>query len=166
MITMSTFFFFSLKVLVAQLCPTLCDLMDCSPPGSSVHGILQARILEWVAIPSPRYLHNPGTEPWFPALQTDSLSSEPPGEDWIHIETKFPNRQGHIWILQVKQKQKWGVLIPSLSNKSIPGDLGSRFQHVPAGYRESHVEIWNPRTGLGWQTSSWANAGPLPGVVN
>ena len=33
-----------------QLCPTLCDLMDCSPPGSSVHGILQARILEWVVI--------------------------------------------------------------------------------------------------------------------
>ena len=36
-------------VLVAQLCPTLCDPMDCSLPGSSVHGILQARILEWVA---------------------------------------------------------------------------------------------------------------------
>ena len=36
--------------LVAQLCPTLCDPMDCSPPGSSVHGILEARILEWVAI--------------------------------------------------------------------------------------------------------------------
>ena len=35
---------------VAQLCPTLCDPMDCSPPGSSVHGIFQARILEWIAI--------------------------------------------------------------------------------------------------------------------
>ena len=35
---------------VAQSCPTLCDPIDCSPPGSSVHGILQARILEWVAI--------------------------------------------------------------------------------------------------------------------
>ena len=35
---------------VAQSCPTLSDLMDCSPPGSSVHGILQARVLEWVAI--------------------------------------------------------------------------------------------------------------------
>ena len=34
----------------AQPCPTLCDPVDCSPPGSSVHGILQARILEWVAI--------------------------------------------------------------------------------------------------------------------
>ena len=39
---------------VAQWCPTLCDPMDCSPPGSSVHGILQARILEWIAIPFSR----------------------------------------------------------------------------------------------------------------
>ena len=38
------------KVLVAQWCLTFCDPMDCSPPGSSVHGSLQARILEWVAI--------------------------------------------------------------------------------------------------------------------
>ena len=35
---------------VVQLCPTLCDPVDCSPPGSSVHGILQARKQEWVAI--------------------------------------------------------------------------------------------------------------------
>ena len=40
--------------LVAQSCPILCDPMDCSPPGSSVHGILQARTLEWVAMPSSR----------------------------------------------------------------------------------------------------------------
>ena len=39
---------------IAQSCPTLCDLMDCMPPGSSVHGILQVRILEWVAIPLAR----------------------------------------------------------------------------------------------------------------
>ena len=47
-------------VLVTQSCPTLCNPMDCSPPGSSVHGIFQARLLEWVAIsfsrgsPQPR----------------------------------------------------------------------------------------------------------------
>ena len=39
-----------LMCLVAQFCPTLCDTMDCSPPGSSMHGISQSRILEWVAI--------------------------------------------------------------------------------------------------------------------
>ena len=40
--------------LVAQSCPTLCNPMDCNLPGSSVHGILQARILEWIAMPSSR----------------------------------------------------------------------------------------------------------------
>ena len=40
--------------LVAQSCPTICDPMDCIPPGSSVYGIIQARILEWVAMPSSR----------------------------------------------------------------------------------------------------------------
>ena len=39
-------------VLVTQSCLILCNPINCSPPGSSVHGILQARILEWVAIPS------------------------------------------------------------------------------------------------------------------
>ena len=42
------------KVLVAQSCLTLCDPVDCSPPGSSVHAVLQARILEWVPIPFSR----------------------------------------------------------------------------------------------------------------
>ena len=42
------------KVLVAQSCPTLCNPKDCSPPGSSVHGIPQAGILEWVAMPFSR----------------------------------------------------------------------------------------------------------------
>ena len=48
---------------VAQLYPTLCDTLDCSPPGSSVYGILQARILEWVPFPSPGDLPDLGIEP-------------------------------------------------------------------------------------------------------
>ena len=43
-----------------QLCLTLCDPLDCSLPGSSVHGILQARTLEWVAVPSSRGFSQPG----------------------------------------------------------------------------------------------------------
>ena len=46
-------------MLAAQLGPTLCDPMDCSPPGSSVHGILQARVLEWVAISFSRGTSRP-----------------------------------------------------------------------------------------------------------
>ena len=63
---------------VAQLCLTLCNLMDCSLPGFSIHGILQARILE-LPFPSP-ILPNPGIEPVFPALQADTLPSELPGK--------------------------------------------------------------------------------------
>ena len=48
--------------LVAWLYLTLCDSMDCSLPGSSVHGILQARILEWVSCPPPRDFLDPGIE--------------------------------------------------------------------------------------------------------
>ena len=53
-----------------------CDAMDCNLPGSSVHGILQARILEWVAISFPRDLLDSGIEPRSPALQVDSVSTE------------------------------------------------------------------------------------------
>ena len=56
-------------VLVAKSCPTLCDPMDCSPPGSSVHGILQAWLLEWLPFPCPRELPDSGIEPRSPALQ-------------------------------------------------------------------------------------------------
>ena len=51
--------FLKVKVFVIQSCLTLCDPMHCSPPGSSVHGILQARILEWIAIPFSRRSFQP-----------------------------------------------------------------------------------------------------------
>ena len=51
--------------LGTQACPTLCDLMHCSPPGDSVHGILQARILEWVAIPFSRKSSQPRDQTQF-----------------------------------------------------------------------------------------------------
>ena len=54
----------SVKVLVAQVCLILCDPMDCSPPGSSVHRILQARTLEWVAIPFSRGSSRPRDWTW------------------------------------------------------------------------------------------------------
>ena len=63
-------------VLFAPSSPTLCNLKDCCPLGSSVHEILQARILEWVAIPFSRYLLDPGIEPGSSTLQVDSLPSE------------------------------------------------------------------------------------------
>ena len=58
-------------VLVAQLCLTLCECMDCSPPGPSVHGILQ-----WVVIPFSRGLPYPGIKARSSVSQADSLPSE------------------------------------------------------------------------------------------
>ena len=58
--------------------------MDRNLPGSSVHGIFQARVLEWVANPSPGDLPDPAIELGSPALQADALLSEPPGT-WVQI---------------------------------------------------------------------------------
>ena len=70
----------SVKVLVVQLCPTLCDPMDCSSPGSSVQGILQAWILEWVGIPSSRKSSRHRDWTCVSHIQADSLPSEPSGK--------------------------------------------------------------------------------------
>ena len=61
-------------------CLTLCDPLDCSPPGFSVHGILQARILEGVAISSSGDLPDPGMEPGSPVLAGGFFTTEPPGK--------------------------------------------------------------------------------------
>ena len=66
------------KGLVAQLCMALWDSMDYSLPGSSVHGVLQARILEWEATPFFRGSSSPGIKLMSPALQVDFLPSQPP----------------------------------------------------------------------------------------
>ena len=64
---------------VAQSCPTLCYPMDCSPPGSSVHGILQARILEWVAISFSRGSSQPGDRTQVSRIAGRRFTSELPG---------------------------------------------------------------------------------------
>ena len=75
------------KVLVLQTCPTLCDPMDCNPPGSSVHGILQARILEWVAIPFSRGSSRPGDRTWVSCIAGRFFTITPSGR---------PGRQGLV----------------------------------------------------------------------
>ena len=79
---------------------SLCNSMDSSPPGSSVHGILQARMLEWVAIAFSRGSSNPGIELRSPSLQADSLPSEPPGkpsdQPTKKKKKKFSNSQVEI----------------------------------------------------------------------
>ena len=65
---------------VTQSCPTLCDPTDGSLPGSSVHVIFQARVLEWVSISFSKDFPNPGIEPGYPTSWAYVLPSEPPGK--------------------------------------------------------------------------------------
>ena len=65
--------------LVAKLCLTLCDPIDCSPPGCSAHGISQATVLEWVVISFSREFPDPGIEPVSPALAGGFFTTQPPG---------------------------------------------------------------------------------------
>ena len=76
------------SVLVAQLCLILCDPMIYSPPSSSVHGIFQARILEWVAIPFSRESSLPRDRTLVSALQADSFTPEPQGKPIVSISGK------------------------------------------------------------------------------
>ena len=99
-------------VLVVQLCPTLCNPMDYSQPGSSVHGIFQSKILEWVTISFSRCILDPGIKPGSSALQADSLPSEPPGK----------SHKSHICLLlkkfgKIQRRLKKGkvtiIIVPS-----------------------------------------------------
>ena len=83
--------------LVAQSCLTLCDPMDCSPPGSSVHGISQARILEWLPFPPPGDLTDLGIEPKSPVLQADSLPLSHQGS-WLYSQLSIPASQPWAWV--------------------------------------------------------------------
>ena len=73
-----------MKVKFTQSCPTLYEHMD-----SIVHGILQARILEWVAFPFSRGSLNPGIKPRSPALQADSLPAELQGKPIVPVDNDF-----------------------------------------------------------------------------
>ena len=98
-----------MKVLVAQLCPTVCDTMDCSPLGSSVHGILQARILEGVAIPF------------------STGSSRP--RDWTHVSCTA-GRFFTVWAIRVsidvisKTKRASQVALVIKNPPANSGDTG------------------------------------------
>ena len=86
---------------VSQLCLTLYDPMDCT-----VHGTLQARILEWVAFPFSKGSSQPRMEPRSPALQVDSLPAEPQGKPKNTGESSLSLLQG----IFPTQESIWGLL--------------------------------------------------------
>ena len=79
-----------------QSCPTLCNPMDCSPSGFSVHGILQARILDWLPCPPPRDPPDPGIEP-------ASLMSPALAGGFFTTNTTWETPDSTRYILNVKR---------------------------------------------------------------
>ena len=109
------------KALVTQWCPTLWDPMNYSPSGSSVHGSLQARILEWVAISFSRGSSWPRNWIGSPVLQADST-------DWA-------TRKDNPWVENIPLSRKWQPTLVCL-----PGEFhGQRSlaRYSPRGYKES-----------------------------
>ena len=152
--------------LVTQSCLTLCNPMECSPPVSSVHGILQARILEWVAIPflgwedeifptSP----NHGTEPRSPKLKADSSPSEPPGKPqklYIYCYTNIFYTLENIQKIKDKLKISGYFFLWPLANLILPDSVLME----PTAL----TDLWN----LAWYhyTSSTTVSCPLGSLPN
>ena len=118
-------------VLLAQSCLTLCNPIDCSLPASSVHGIFQARILEWVAMPSSRGSSHPGIEPTSPkspasaaGFFTTSATWKAPLKSWalcnsnrfLHTVLHSRFHQVENWSSErsgrLKQNCKWLISLP------------------------------------------------------
>ena len=108
-----------------QLCLTLCNPMDCSPPGSSVYGILQAKILEWVAISFSRRSSQPGTEPISPALQADF---------WLLHHLGSP----HCFMLLLLQ-----LLLSHISRVRLCATPQTAAHQAPPSLRLSRQEPWS-----------------------
>ena len=73
-------------------CPSLCDPMDSSQPGSSVHGILQARILEWVAMPSSRRSSSPRDQTCISCLAGRFFTADPPGRPMTNLDSVLKSK--------------------------------------------------------------------------
>ena len=110
--TLSMFFYQHSQEVILSLTPgfhvcvhaqllSLCDPMDGSPPGFSVHGISQARMLEWLPFPPPGDLPYPGIEPAFPvspALTGGFFVTEPPEESGFHTHTHTKVSGNKCWL--------------------------------------------------------------------
>ena len=111
-----------------QSCPTLCDLMGCSP-GSSVHGILQAIILEWVALPYARGSSWPRDQIWVSRIAGGFFTTSatwgqwPPPNTSIYIYKQLQKTAIHCSILQNVKETFCYLLHEEISQRTYPTDL-------------------------------------------
>ena len=141
-------------MLVVQSCPILCDPMDCSPPGSSVHGISQARILEWVTIPFSRGSSKP--RDWDPELQAESLHLSYQGSPiGFSMELCSQLWFGPAKVHKEKPTNKSAHEAESGENsfpKSSPGGI-TQAHSIPSSKSWQHVRNVRSRKSLYWSSS-------------
>ena len=172
----------SWKMLVAQSCLTLCDPMDYNLPGFSIHGILQARILEWVAIPFSRGSFWPKDQTWSPTLQADSLPlshQRSPNHSHSTAQLSLLNNHNHLfdkfpclilkcypnWIIFLNMDlimlfswkplplpQHMTTLPPPLSNSSVRFSKASKVCSSPNIYPTPTPYHTSPHTDYGLTT--------------
>ena len=135
------------EVKVSQSCPTLCDPMD-----YTVHGSLQARILEWEAFPFSRGSSKPGIEPRSPALQADSLQAEPPGKpqntgvgSLSLLQRIFPTQESNQGLLHCR----W-ILYLSVENNGSTRTLSNLEKKIPKPQISMKSSALLPLKGSAW----------------
>ena len=132
------FWYESVKVLVAQSCPTLCDPMDCSLPGSSVHGISQARILEWVTLLSRVRLF---MTPWTVAYHAPLSMGFSREEYWSGLPfpspEDLPNPGIELGSSTLQADALLSELFPSLGDLPNPRPPVLQADSLPMSHQES-----------------------------
>ena len=141
-----------------QLCLTLFDPRDCSPPGSSVHGIFQASLLEWVAILYSSGSFQPRDPTWVSCVSCNGR--------WIFLPWAPPGKplqgpidsQSHFWICRKGNP----LLFQPLDRHRTPID--TRWQFPPNHTAGPWAAEWQGDAGWGWGTT--ADATPSPGLCS
>ena len=125
-------------MLVAQSCLTLCDPVDCSPPGSSVHGILKARILEWVAIPFSRRCSWPRDRTRVSHIGGTFFVTEPPGKPKGHVASLSGiERWSPAWLVGILTT----TLMRTAKHRQVP--LRLELRSLDSESRVLTITPWN-----------------------
>ena len=150
-----------------QLCPTLCNLIDCSPPGFSVHGILQARVLEWFAIPFSRGSSRPGNQTCVSCISCLSpvLPGKPMEDYSLNVVLlalgQVKAQKFNCWMREDGERS-WKEPVRSIKKEHRYACGG--LWNVPGGASTSIPHIWLTVTQTLWRVSVCRVPSPHIGV--
>ena len=140
---------YAVLCLVTQSCPTLCNSLDYSPPGSSVHGILQARILEWVAIPFSRG-----------SSRTQESVTSLLHCRWILLPI-WSTREALRTKNKVRNKPFWHRMVPWWTQRKWLLWVGQKVHSVLSKNKNTYFSF-SPRTLLNSIFTNWRNSSGQP----